>query len=42
MKTRLAKNSDYNKINKLLVNLHNYHARYESFYLKNDPEHCIM
>lgn len=35
MKTRLAKNSDYNKINKLLVNLHNYHARYESFYFNN-------
>lgn len=29
MKTRLAKNSDYNKINELLVILHNYHSKYE-------------
>lgn len=43
MKTRLAKNSDYNKINKLLVNLHNYHARYESFYLsQKKPVNAIV
>ncbi len=39
MKTRLAKNSDYNKINKLLVNLHNYHVHCViiRFWVRSEP-----